>query len=345
VLSIACGLGHPLTICAFYVCVGVLLLCHCPRWAMLASTLLLFVPALSLLAWQLLWFKSPIITAQSGPRFEGAWVPWQEMMRAFPEYTLDSVSGDLDTTVFWVLLAAAAFLLIWGVVTGLFARRTARRSTLLGRLRSSRCLALAAAMMACYLIVPLHLARPFDWWLVSGRFAPLICFFGFLVPKAPIRGALRLAMGPAVAAALFLPLHLSEKYVEVNERWKPLARMVERVPPGADVIFLTLPPRIEEELIVDAPNQLSSWVQIMHGGFSANGWYNVGFPFLLTRRLPAPPWNRNEAFDPNVHGVAYDYVIIRNERQNKPIFTAAHTAWRRIDEEGNFTMYARTGPR
>jgi hypothetical protein len=346
-LSVGCGLGHPLILFAYYVCVAALLLCHLPGWKRLGVTVVLFAPAAALFVWQVLAFKSPLVRVQGGPRFEGAWVPVRDMFESFPAYTLDSVSGALDTTVFWVMLVAALLLFVWG----LFARGAGGSApgpgpvSLLERVRDSRSLVLAAAMMACYLIVPLHLARPFDWWFVSGRFAPLICFFGFLTPKAPVRGAARLVMAPAVVAALLLPLHLSGKYAEFDERLKPFARMVERIPPGADdLLVLVLPPRTDEAVIIEATNHLSSWAQIMRGGFSPDGWFNVGFPFLLKRSLPAPPWNRNEWFDPAVHAAPYEYVIVRNDKPERPIFTAQHRGWHRVEREGAFTLYARAQP-
>lgn len=347
-LSLGCGLGHPLTLFAYYVGVAVLLLCHHPRWTRLGVTLLLFAPAAALFVWQVLAFKSPLVDAQRGPRFQGAWVPWRELVTSFPAYTLDAVTGDLDIGVFWVMLASASALFLWGLVAGLRARRAAPppgRRSLSDTARDCRSLLLAAAMMACYFIVPLHLARPFDWWFVSGRFTPFICFFGFLSPKAPLRGIHRLVMAPAVVAALLLPLHLSEKYADFDERLKPFARMVERVPPGANVLFLALPPRTDDAVIIEATNHFSSWVQIMHGGFSADGWFNVGFPFLLKHALPAPPANRNERFDPTVHAAPYDYVIVRNDKPGRPIFTAQHRDWHRIEREGAFTMYGRMTPR
>ncbi|XXY47838.1 hypothetical protein WME91_48325 [Sorangium sp. So ce269] len=349
-LSVGCGLSHPLILFGYYVCVAVLMLCYLPRWRRIAGALPLFAPAAALLVWQLVAFKSPMVDLRSGPRFQGAWVPWHEMLRSFPEYTLNSVSGDLDTRLFWVFLAVASVLAAWSVA-GLFRVARARGKgneagpppgSLLDRLHRHRSLALCAAMTACYFLVPLHLARPFDWWFVSGRFSPLLCFFGFLAITAPLRGRARLLMAPAVAAALVLPLHLSQKYESFDERLQPFARLVARIPPRAEVLFVSLPPRTDEALIIEGTNHFSSWVQIMRGGFSADGWHNVGFPFTLKRRLPAPPSNRGEWFNPDVHGVAYDYVLLRNERPEKPVFTAAHTRFRRVDREGAFTLYERT---
>lgn len=343
-LSLACGISHPLILFAYYVCVAALMLCYVPRWSQLALALPPFVPALALIAWQLATYQSPMVDLRSGPRFQGAWVSSREMFESLPEYTLNSVSGELDTQLFWVLIAVAAALFAWSLAPRRLLPEQAKppAGSFFERLRAHRSLVLASAMVACYLLVPLHLARPFDWWFVSGRFAPFICFFVFLAPAAPLRGLSRLVMAPAAVAALVLPLHLTAKYEAFDERVKPFARMVERLPPGTNAIFLTLPPRTDEALIIEGTNQFSSWIQILHGGFSPDGWWNVGFPFRLKRRLPAPPWNRHDLFDPDVHGVAYDYVIIRNESPDNPIFTDEHRAWRLIDREGAFTMYERS---
>ncbi|WP_437877989.1 hypothetical protein [Sorangium sp. So ce513] len=348
-LSVGCGLSHPLILFAYYVCVGVLMLCYVPRWSRIARTLPLFAPAVALVLWQLVAFKSPMVDLRSGPRFQGAWVPWHEMIRSFPGYTLDSVSGELDTRLFWVLLATASLLALSGLARRSFLRGEAEPpppppaapGALPGRLHRHRSLVLCAAMVACYFLVPLHLARPFDWWFVSGRFSPLICFFGFLAITAPVRGRARLLMAPAVVAALVLPLHLSEKYASFDERHQPFTRLVEQIPPGAEVLFVSLPPRTDEALIIEGTNHFSSWVQIMRGGFSADGWHNVGFPFRLKRRLPAPPANRGEWFKPDVHGAAYDYVLLRNEPPDRSVFAGARTPFRRVARDGAFTLYER----
>jgi hypothetical protein len=195
-------------------------------------------------------------------------------------------------------------------------------------------------MLTCYLAVPLHLSRPIEWWFVSGRFAPLVCFFLFLLPDGAIRGARRLILLPAIAAAAFYPIHISEKYAGFNRRAEPFVEMVEEARPGSNILFLSMRPRSDEAVNIDAYDQFGCHIQIMRGGYCTTGWFASGFPFKVKSSLPSPPYHTHELFRPEEHAGPYDYVIVRSEKE--PIFSAqANPEWRLVRREGAWTMYAR----
>jgi hypothetical protein len=91
---------------------------------------------------------------------------------------------------------------------------------------------------------------------------------------------------------------------------------------------------------VNCYNQLPALVQIMHGGYNPGSWDRpIAFPYKLIKRLPSPPWDRQEVFNPRYHAGPYDYIIVRNEK--RPIFSPTMSEWRRVRREGDWTFYER----
>jgi hypothetical protein len=340
ILGLACDLGHPLALLALYVSVPLLLAASRPPWKRALATVLLLAPATALFAWQVLRPQTMLSSRATGPLYEGQHLPVLEMLRLLPAHTLDSVSGHVDLVVFYICLGSAVLLFVTGLMKR-YAAEPLREGE--PRARYYRGAALMAAMLACYLAVPLHLSKPFDWWFVSGRFAPLVCFFAFLVPGGRVRGARLALVAPAAAAAIALPLYISQKYADFNARARPFVGMVERTRPSANVLFLAMKPRGDEAVNVEAYNQFASWVQILRGGFSGSGWFFTGYPFKLKKELPGPPWYSHERFDPAVHAGPYHYVIVRNESAKRPIFTARNPEWRLAARDGSWALYAREG--
>lgn len=337
-LAIGCALSHLLALVTFYVCAPVLVAVSRPRWRRVAAASALLLPSLALVFWQVFRSQTHLWSASKGKAlgYQGYHAPVLEMLRELPTYTLDSVAGDADLWVFGVLAGSAALLFLSGLGTrraggGVGGRRA--------NLFAHRGALLLGAMLACYLIVPLHLQRPFDWWFVGGRFATAICFFAFLLPVGPIRGARLLLIVPAVIAALFLPIHISQRYAAFNERAAPFVRLVERTRPGTDVLFLSMKPRGDPGLNVEAYNQFASWVQILRGGYSASGWFSFGFPFRVKKALPGPPWFSHERFDFATQSGPYEYILVHNEQ--RPVLPPGQTSFRLVERDGDWVLYAR----
>jgi hypothetical protein len=338
ILTLACALSHPLALFGQNASAIALLAAIRPRWKTVLALGLLVLPGNLLFAWQLL--RPQVSLAEGAIGQEQLYVgqhppPW-EMLRYLPAYTLDSVSGNADLTVFYVLFGTAILLLLTSFPKS---NRSANSGDWLRRWRGA---AVLMAMLACYLIIPLHLTRPIEWWFVSGRFAPLVGFFLFLLPDGPIRGARLLLLLPALAAAAFYPVHVSQKYAGFNQRAEPFVEMVEEARPGAKILFLSLKPRGDEAVNVDAYHQFGCYIQITKGGYCATGWFKNGFPYKLRSELPAPPWHRHELFNARDHAGPYDYVIVRNENSKKPIFNGQENPeWGAVRREGAWTLYAR----
>jgi hypothetical protein len=345
-LSLACYLGHPLPFLFLGLCVPLLWIAHRLRpWRALALAALLAPSAY--LCWRAVnsVAMNPMAKGHHRPLREGVHLPWREMLSRLPRYTLDSVSGDLDVAVFWILCGVTVLTAVFGLA--LRFRPTPegpplwRRLIARGRpLRDHRSALLIVAALVLYLFLPLNQTKPMEWWFVSGRFAPVMCFFFFLLPATSLAGWRALLVAPAALAALVLPLHISQKYVEFNHRAAPFVRLVGQTRPGSNVLFLAIGPRGDPAVNVDAYNQFGSWVQVLHGGFSPSAW-NSGFPYQVTRRLPAPSWSFPSMFSPLYHGRAWDYVLVRHER--RPLFPPGGE-FRLAADQGGFRLYERQAP-
>lgn len=337
-LSLACDLSHPLALAAFYTTLAGLVVAHRPPLRRVGAALLLVAPSVGLFVYQVLRPRALLPQDRgSGPLYEGYHESPIEMLRNLPAYALDSISGHWDLAVFWALVGLAALLFATGLQKAL---RPKEMEGFAGAVRHYRVALVMAAMLALYLILPLHLQKPFDWWFVSGRYAPFACFFAFLLPSGELRGARLALAGLAAAASLSLTLVISEKYAQFDERAKPFFRMVERTPPASNILFLSLKPRQDPAINIEAYRAFAAYLQILRGGYSANSW-SMGFPIKIKKTLPGPPWHTHEAFNPRTHTGPYQYIIVRNE--TRPVLGPVASEWCLVEKEGLFTFYARSG--
>ncbi len=348
-LPMVCYVGHPLPLLALYVTLPVLWLSHRPRWTILLYSGAMMLPSASIVAWLSFshgYTPTSNSASSSKPFIAGLRLPLSELARDLPTYALDSVSGNLDVAVFWVLAAAA----IVAAAGSTLSRRLARTATTdrpagwRGILLHYRSAWIGLAMLGLYVGLPIHLSRPFDWWLVGPRFAFVAAFFLFLAPAVPTRAPGRwflIPMVPALAAVVFLPLLVSQKYADFNQRAAPMIRLVAMTRSDANILFLSMKPRGDPAVNVHAWNQGSSWVQVLHGGYSQSGFTHSieGFPYGRTVQLPAPPWNAAEQFNPAVHAARYDYVLVRN--QTVPVFPDNDPEFHLAAQEGAFALYER----
>jgi hypothetical protein len=341
-LGIACYLGHWLPFLTFGLAVLLLWIAWRPPWRRILATAAFLLPGAACVLYMLVRPKEHAWVT-TGKFYVGVHLPAREMLDRWPRYAMDTVKSNLDMAALGTLVAVLGLLLVWGLGVRLLRARREGVATLARCERplvAHRGLLLLFAMVVLYFALPIHLVRPFDWFYCSGRYSTLICFFAFLLPATSLRGPRALLVLPAVVAAVILPLHLAETYALINRRAEPLVRMVAETRPGANILALSMLERRDLLVNVDHYNQLPALVQIMHGGFNPGSWDRpITFPYKLIKRLPAPPWNRQEAFNPEHHAGPYDYIIVRNERRS--IFPGPMTEWRRVRREGDWTLYER----
>ncbi|MBI5478096.1 MAG: hypothetical protein HY906_04530 [Deltaproteobacteria bacterium] len=341
-LGVACYLGHWLPFLTFSLAVLLLWIAWRPSWRRILATGAFLLPGAACIVYMLVRPKEATWVTK-GRFYEGVHLPVSEMASRWPKYVLDVVKGNLDLVVLWTLVAVFALLLAWGLGVRLLRARCEGAAGIVRRERpllAHRGLLLLVAMTVLYFALPIHLVRPFDWFYCSGRYGTLICFFAFLLPATSLRGARALLVLPAVVVAFILPLHVSARYAAFNRRAAPLLKMVAETRPGSNILAMSMAPGSDPAVNVNCYNQLPAYVQILHGGYNPGSWDRpITFPYKLIKRLPSPPWDRQEAFNPRVHAGPYHYVIVRNEK--RPIFPATETEWRRVRREGDWTFYER----
>lgn len=338
--SFACYFGHALALVILCLCVGVLWIAHRWSWQRLTASALIILGPIALWYWQ--WSTARLRKSLGpGPWLDGHFTSVWQSIRELPSRTLDTVKGDGDTAVFWVLAAVA---LVVGAHSVWLRRRApdGPNRTFRQWLFDLRTVPVILVMAAGYFGLPANMSRPFDWWFVAGRFAPVMAFFLFLVPIHPMRGAIRWVMVPAVAAGLWLPLYVSNRYAEFNDRAWPFVHMIERALPMTNVLYAELgdpsDPAVNEKPYSQAP----SWIQAIHGGFNPAGFTLVfdNGPYGRREVLPAP-----RACVPCFHPrflVGYQHIILRNEPRDHLLLDPR--TWRRAHKEGAFTMYDRAAP-
>lgn len=351
-LAMVCYLGHPLPLLALYSSLPVLWLAHRTGFKRIVDTAAMMFPSFCIVLYLSVSHDLTPSSTKEGPFIGGPRDGFQALLGDLPRYALDSVSGHVDTFVFMALLTVTLL-----VSAHCFWRRVGRDPVdpsapggLQGWRRvlfDYRLAWLCAAMLLLYFGLPTHLSRPFYWWLVSPRYAFVGIFFLLLIPPVPRRqpGALFGAlMLPALTACALLPIHISQKYAEFNQRAAPMADLVGRTRPGSNILFLGMQPRGDPAVNVEVWREGASWVQMLHGGYSPAGFVHdiEGFPYLRKQELPAPSWSCAECFDIWEHGPAYDYILVRNELI--PVIASNDPEFRLVAAQGEFRLYERFAP-
>ena len=343
-LAMLCYLGHPLPLLALYVAVPVLWLSHGPRLKTALASVGMLAPSAAIVVYLSFTHGMAPGSASSGdqPFLDGERASLLELIESFPSFALDSVSGHGDVAVFWVIACVA----LAAAIGALLARRRSHQDSGGWRevLRRNRSAWLGLAMIGLYVGLPMHLSRPFYWWLVGPRFVFLAVFFLLTAPEVPERSPSRwfhALMAPGLAAALFLPILVAHKYAEFNVRAAPLVKMVAMTRSDANILFLSMSPRGDPAVNVHAWNQGASWVQMMHGGYSPAGFVHSigGFPYARVMELPSPPWDYAEIFDASTESWPYDYILVRN--QPVAIFGDTDPEFHLMALEGEFALYER----
>ncbi len=351
-VAFLCELGHPLIfagLCAAAIALGALHLMT-PLRVLIAA--LAFVPSLVALRLQMAdGAASPFVAdvAQADVHsIAGTWSGWRDMLANLPSYSLDVVSGRAGQNLFWVLVATCVALVLSGLrrspAEALRSAGHDGRPTRAQRIRAAldtyRTLLIATALLLCYLLFPLHLSRPFDWWFVSGRYAIPFLFFLLLSPRGALTGLRRWALAPVLVASIAFFLIIGGRYADYARRIEPLFHLAGQIPPNDTAILLSMQPRTDPAVDVEAYREISSYLQLIRGGFSPSGFYHAEHPLHLAHAPPMPPWSAHEAFDFRGGSVFWDWLVIHGRI---PPALPASGVWTRVASEGDFSLYRRAG--
>jgi hypothetical protein len=335
-LVMLCEVAHPIVFGALCASTAALALAYAHRPLRVMAAALFFAPGLYALKVQIAKsVATPFATAvatSNAKSFDGTWVGWKEMVGNLPIYAMDAISGDIDVWVFWLLAACSLALLLTGLPVG------ARWQRALAGLHHYRGTLVVAALLACYIALPIHLSKPFDWWFVSGRLAVPLCFFAFLLPSGAIMEERRNLLAPAVIAAAALLIAVGGRYADFGKRMQPLPRLARLIPHSDNALLLSMHPRTDPSVNVEAYREISAWLQVLRGGYTPTGFFQADFPFKVVAPLPGPVWYAHEYFDFQHQGEPWTWVMIHGA---SPAGVAQ--SYDPVAQEGNFTLYRRKG--
>lgn len=180
--------------------------------------------------------------------------------------------------------------------------------------------ALSALMI---FVLPGHLFKPVDLWMIAGRFVTVTAIFAVLLPHGPLNGRRKLLLIPVVVLAAYYPTQLARAWRKFDNRAESVRRLMRLVPRGSNTLVLTVGDGSDVDIDKQALPylQFHAYAQYFAGGYDPYA-LSTGFPMVERKEnaLPAPMWKHPETFRLEQQGVFYDYVLTRNETWPHALF-------------------------
>jgi hypothetical protein len=266
---------------------------------------------------------------------------WQVLFGTIADRMINFLSGSADE---WVLVTLATSWLLLAVTAARVAESDDPEGNGL-RLHSFGVELCLLGALALFLGAPRTMHQPFYWYMIAGRFAVAIGFFGALTVRYRIAGWRRLLLAPVVVAGVVYSIALSRAFVEFNRHAAGFDSIVARIPRDKQVLTLMMPPHTDSTVNANVYIQWPSYVQLRHGGYN---FYNFseGFPLKYKRHLPAPPWNRPQDFRWEMHSAGWSYFLTFREGWEVAPLQAplAQGKVRLIAQEGQWRLYENVVP-
>ena len=170
-----------------------------------------------------------------------------------------------------------------------------------------------AASLAAVVLLPRSMQRPFNWYMINGRFLLAAALFGALCVRGSFEGRRRWLFAPVAALGLWYAVELTVAVVRFNRHVAGFDEVVAHIPLHRSTLTLSLPPLSDPVTNVGAFNQWPSYTQIRRGGYNFYN-FNYGFPLKYKTYKAAPPWNHPDHFNFEQYGAYWDYFLTHNEK-------------------------------
>jgi hypothetical protein len=246
------------------------------------------------------WAKNPWIEAGAKSVFD--FPPLKDRLNGLGGNLLERGSPE-HWTVMWVAVAVYAALLIYS-----FVRRTTSTERSLG-LETY-----AAVLTTFYLFGPMTLGTV---WFVYPRYAALAAVAILLLPRVDLRGRIGAAICVVALALVAWNASINRRHVIQFYEWaKPFDRVRELIPPGSKVLPLTVVGGGDRANYHHALGSLYFYVMVDGASYVPFVFDNPGHPVYHRKDLKhprAPFWRSPDSYDPRVHGIDYDYLILRGQ--------------------------------
>jgi hypothetical protein len=338
-VTLALYTTHVLPWLFFGVGASLFLFCHGLRWKRMITAAMLMLPSVALGAYAFHAARDGSTHVKPGPL---------ELRAAYE--TLNAAIGSSLSRVlaawpserpYWIVLA---FGVVW-----LFLMSSSRPDPEPPVSRGFRyrleLLVVLAGLAA--LLLPMHLFKPVDLWMIGGRFVSVIALFLALLPRGPIVGRGSGARGLLLVAVVFLHVFyvfgLTRQWREFDRRNVGFRHLVRRIPRGSSTLTLTLgdlsDPAVESQAVPYV--QFHAYAQFFAGGYEP--WaLNTGFPMVPRpgMALPAPTWKQPHQFRFDMHGAYYDFILIRGESYEHQLFGPDDSGRApMVDQQGDWRLY------
>jgi hypothetical protein len=176
---------------------------------------------------------------------------------------------------------------------------------------------------AAYVLLPMHLLKPVDLWMIGGRFLALVALYGALLIRGSIAGARRLLMIPVVVISILYPSLLARKWLQFDHRAAAFRRLAQRIERGSSTLTIIMGNGTDDSVDPQsAPYiQFHAYAQLLVGGYEPWSLGN-GFPYyeIEGAKRPAPRWKHPETFNFDENGSSYDYILTKDEWTDHAIF-------------------------
>ncbi|HZS35976.1 MAG TPA: hypothetical protein VFF06_04080 [Polyangia bacterium] len=265
-------------------------------------------------------------------RFDTALVNLQQL----PTSILTATGGDM---AYRIMLGLCA---LWLIL--LLTARTDGRDSAAGEHGFAYRLELIAGLAAIMpFILPVHMFKPVDLWMIGGRFVSVAALFAVLLPHGALEGRRKLLLVPAIALALYYPQQLGKAWHRFDQRASSVRRLLATVPRGSSTLTLIIgdgtDPDVEKQTVPYL--QFHAYAHLYAGGFDP--WsLSTGFPMIARpdAALPAPVWKHPETFHLEVQGVHYDYLLTKGETWDYSMFGPNDAGLAPlIDQDGDWRLY------
>jgi hypothetical protein len=309
-LALALYFTHILPWMFYGVSAAVLIVTHGWRPRRMAAAVALLAPSLAAAIHGFRAARGTTAVAGGALRFDAHFDTVLSNLQTLPSSILATWSGD---RAFQIMLLLAA---LWMMLL-LSARADERDSAAAGRFGFAYRLEIIFALAALMpFVLPGHMFKPVDLWMIAGRFVSVAALWAILLPHGPIAGRRAWLVAAVAALAVYYPLKLAGAWKRFDGRAQQMARMMSHVPRGSSTLMLVVGDAADPDIDKQAQpyTQFHAYPQLLAGGFDP--WFlSTGFPIVAKpdAALPAPIWKHPETFRLDVHGVRYDYVLTKSE--------------------------------
>jgi|GEM_PF-2227387 len=243
--------------------------------------------------------------AQVSPSIFG-WEPWSSHWAQIGGHLLERGS-----ITHWHVMYGVLGLFALLVVAAIFLPRVEDTSTP----DSRRAIVIYAAVtLALFLVGPMSI-EPAQIWFVYPRFGVLAGVLLWLVPRAPLKGAFGALVVAMSVGLVAWNANINRGHIQNFTGWATHYDPVrESVPPKMRVLALTVVPGGDFSQIHPALGSLYFYHLVDGASYTAFLFDHRALPVrsrLDVKKPNAPFWRNPDSYDPAVHGIEFDYLVLR----------------------------------